>query len=69
MSFNKNAENALERIKELEEKFEKTEIVMKSELEIMKPTYCHFSEKIKELKEIESIYYYFQWILTVEKQK
>ncbi|KAG8175130.1 hypothetical protein JTE90_023412 [Oedothorax gibbosus] len=68
LSFNKNAENALEEIKELTEKFEKTQTCIKSELETIKPTYSHFSAKIKEYKEIESLYCYLQWILTIEKQ-
>ncbi|GIX72332.1 RAD50-interacting protein 1 [Caerostris extrusa] len=67
-SFIKNAESAVERIKKLSEKCEQLQKSAESELENMKPIKEHFSSRIKELKDAESLYNYFQWILKVENQ-
>ncbi|CAL1287774.1 unnamed protein product [Larinioides sclopetarius] len=66
--FIKNAENAVDRVRNLSEKCEQLHISAKSDLTVMQPIKDHFSLKIKELKEAEALCSYFQWILKVETE-
>ncbi|GFW08027.1 RAD50-interacting protein 1 [Trichonephila clavipes] len=66
-SFIKTAENAIEKIKDLSEKCEELQMSANSDSDSLKSIKEDFSPKIKELKEAESLYCYFQWILKVEK--
>lgn len=68
INHTKTAETALENIRQLSEKQDELEALAKDELEKMKSIENHFSSKIKELKEIESLYCYLEWILKIEDE-
>lgn len=59
----------MEDLRKLSERQTELEASAKCELEKIKPIEDHFSSKIKELKEIESLYCYLQWILKIEDEK
>lgn len=67
-SQTRNAEQALEELHHLAGEISELELLTKSELEKMKPIEDHFSSKIKQLKEVECLYCYLQWILTIESE-